>query len=624
MRSRTVALLGGAVLVVGVCAASTVPTPFDWNVVPSTPVPALTGPVRLVAYDSCDTALDGLRKAVMPHVTAWGLGGPYLATTEDAGVAKSAPTAGERAPDHSTTNVHEAGVDEPDLVKTDGTRVVSVVDGAVRVVDVKTRAVTATVPLAGPASQVLLQGTRALVIGAGQGIESGDGTYTVAGATVTLVELSGSPRVVGSLTLDGQFVDARQVGDVVRVVVHSGPALPWAHPVDGESEGQALARNREIAATAPISSWLPRYELTSSSGQRSQGTLVDCARLNHPEAPTATSLSTVLTFDFPGELGKGDAVSILADGNTVYGNGTSLYVADDRNLSPTTRFAPTAGGPTLIHEFDVSGSGTPRHVASGEVPGVLLNQYSLSEYQGHLRVATTSADAPGVPENAPSTQSAVTVLKRECNRLVQVGRLDGLGVGERIYSVRFAGPVGYVVTFRQTDPLYTVDLSDPARPRKVGELKITGYSAYLHPVDGGRLLGVGQEATGQGRRLGTQVSLFDVANPAAPTRVAAEHLPGAYSEAEFDPHAFLFHDGVLVLPVANQVTDRAPSSGVLVLRVSGSGFTTLGTVTQPSEDYDGGVRRSMLIGGDLWTVSARGAQVTGLDGLARLAWIPFG
>ena len=632
------ALFGGTALVVAVSAASSVPTEAeDWRVVP--PIEAV--PVELVAFDTCDTALAGLREAISPHVGVYGVGGRTFVTKSEGDVAVesqadaragSAPQDSAAVPGHSTTNAHEAGVDEPDLAKTDGKRVVTVVDGKLRVLDVATRRLTGTLDVpGGHASQLLLHGDRALLVGGQEGlaergivVDSPTEVHTE-GSSVTLVDLSGAPRVLGTLAVDGRYVDARQVGDVVRVVVHSGPRLPWVYPTESRSEAESLIANRELVATAPIGSWLPRYELSGADGSRSEGTLVACDRVSHPVEHSATSMLSVLTFDFPGELGSGDAVTIMADGDTVYGTGTSLYVADDHHLRPMTRFAPTTPATTAIHQFDVSQPGPPKHVASGRVMGTLLNQYSLSEHQGHLRVATTSADAPGIPEREPATQSAVTVLKRDGATLAEVGKVDGLGVGERIYSVRFAGPVGYVVTFRQVDPLYTLDLSDPAKPRKVGELKITGYSAYLHPAGDGKLIGVGQEATEQGRTTGTQVSLFDVSNPAAPTKVAGHHLPGASSEVEYDPHAFLYWParGLVVLPVFGSGVSGSAEGGLLVLRLGDGAFSALGTVRHEQSDYDPGIRRALVIGDDLWTVSAVGVGVDRIDGLARQAWVPF-
>ena len=129
-----------------------------------------------------------------------------------------------------------------------------------------------------------------------------------------------------------------------------------------------------------------------------------------------------------------------------------------------------------------------------------------------LRAATTV----GI---APESESRVTTLAERGGVLAPLGQVGGLGKGERIYAVRFIGDVGYVVTFRQVDPLYTLDLSQPARPRVVGELKIRGYSAYLHPLAADLLLGIGQDASERGTTLGTQVSLFDVSDPARPSRL---------------------------------------------------------------------------------------------------------
>src|SRR5690606_24107857 len=152
---------------------------------------------------------------------------------------------------------------------------------------------------------------------------------------------------------------------------------------------------------------------------------------------------------------------------------------------------------TEIYKFDTTTT-PPRFVGGGRVPGHLINQYAMSEWDGRLRVAATTEGRDG-----GQSQSGVYVLAPKDGQLVQVGAVEGLGLGERIYAVRFIGPIGYVVTFRQTDPLYTVDLRDPTAPVVRGALKIPGYSAYLHPVDDTRLIGVGQDATDSGQILGT-------------------------------------------------------------------------------------------------------------------------
>ncbi|TDP92021.1 beta-propeller domain-containing protein [Labedaea rhizosphaerae] len=599
------------------------------------------GSISLAGYDSCDAALQNLREAARPYVGPYGFGGEYAIA--DSGGAEVAPVPAPRvpqgsaatpnsgegsgdakaaAPEHSTTNVHEAGVDEPDLVKTDGARVVSVVDGTLRVVDAATHKLTGSAKLPqGNATGLLLDGNRVLVVlgaylgdgGIAKPAPGPDGGYVGpygGAASLVLADISDGVRVLGSLDIDGSYVDARQTGHVARVVLRSAPTLKFDTP-DGTAKPNAMRENNlRILDESTIDDWLPRYELTSGS-KTTSGRLVDCDDISHPADFSGTSMLTVLTFDLTAELGTGDPVSIVADGDTVYGTGKNLYVADDHHLRPMPygeRFAPQAEK-TVIYQFDTSGPGKPPYVASGTVSGSMLNQYSLGEFDGTLRVATTTG-----------TDNAVSVLRRDGDQLVQLGRLDGLGQGERLQAARFLGDVGYVVTFRQTDPLYVIDLSDPRHPRKAGELKVNGYSAYLHDAGGGRLIGVGADATDGGQRTGLQVSVFDVHNPNAPTRVANYTVPQAWSQAEVDPHAFLYwpKTGTIVLPATSP---ESPAEQAVVLRLSGNTLSQTSTLAHPGAN--GPMQRSMVIGDDLWTVSGNGMLVSALNGLQQRAWIPF-
>ncbi len=229
-------------------------------------------------------------------------------------------------------------------------------------------------------------------------------------------------------------------------------------------------------------------------------------------------------------------------------------------------------------------------------------------------MATTSGEA--------SPESAVYELRAET--LTRVGSVGGLGKGQRIYAVRFIGAIGYVVTFRQVDPLYTLDLRDPARPRVVGELELTGYSSYLAPAADGELIGVGQEATNQGRAVGLQVALFDVHDPAHPRRLAQLVKNDFHSEAEFDPHAFLYWPttGTAVLPVNSWTTGSATQSA-LVLTVGASDVAVAGTISQPDAGDQAGISRAMVIGDQLWTLSGAGLMVSDLGSLTTSGWIPF-
>ena len=295
----------------------------------------------------------------------------------------------------------------------------------------------------------------------------------------------------------------------------------------------------------------------------------------------------MLTIDLGKGLAPTDSDSIVADGSTVYASQKSLYVATQRWFAqPVT--AGTSDPPevtTAIHKFDISSPDATVYRGSGTVSGYLMNQWSLSEQDGVLRVASTEEPTWWNPGPQEQSESFVTTLKEQGGALVQLGRVGGLGKGERVYAVRFSGDTGYVVTFRQVDPLYTLDLSNPARPAVLGELKIQGYSAYLHPLGGDLLLGIGQDASDEGRVLGTQLSLFDVSDLRRPTRLQTYAIGSAWSEAESDHHAFLWWEPsrLAVLPV-QALTDK-PFVGAVGFRVGRSGIVEAGRVTHAGEQW---------------------------------------
>ena len=470
---------------------------------------------------------------------------------------------------------------------------------------------------------------------------------------------------MSSYTIEGSLIDARQIGPAVRVVISSQPRLNFPAQPESTSNAQRVAANQAVISHAGLDAWLPQYEETSG-GATSTGH-VSCAAVSRPATYSGANLLTVLTFDLTSDaLGSGDGVSIVADGNTVYGTDTSLYVAGDERWlagaatadagpgmpaggAASTPGRAAAGQQTDIYRFDITSPGPPRFAAGGSVPGYLIDQYALSEWQGYLRVATTTgtswARADGPPADAQTSSSAVYVLSTRGPVMRLAGHVTGLGLTERIYSVRFMGPVGYVVTFRQTDPLYTVDLSDPAQPRVRGSVALTGYSAYLHPASGTRLIGIGRQADAMGHVGGTQVSLFDVSDLAAPTRLATFALTAAISNAEFDPHAFLYWPAAHLMVVPLQATGMAagapvppdgaaqspdaPQSGALVLRIDDSGITETGFVTQPDTANTTGypgyspIERSLIIGQTLWTISTAGAMASDLTTLRQQGWVPF-
>ncbi len=620
----------------------------------------------LEPFAACDDLLAYFQRQALEQVGPWGLPGaggfgdieameavPAAGTEGGAAVGDTRVSAPEAGVDFSGTNVAERGVDEPDVVKTDGRIVATIARGKLQVVDLaRPDADAATLPLDGWGHELLLDGERLLVLAT---TDSGSvpgpaertglvGPYGYAApiSVLTLVDLTdpAAPRVETELVLDGAYRSARMTDGTARVVLASQPTgLDFVQPEGGglRSELDATERNRRIISESTIDDWLPYFlREDRRSGETSEGTLLDCDAVSRPRQFSGLGLLSVLSIDLGGSLTPGGGTAIVASGDTVYASPRTLYVTTNRWYDE----AAGAGFPvppdvgedytTEIHAFDISDPSAARHVASGRVRGHLLNQFSMSEHEGRLRVATTD----GGPWSDDGSQSFVTVLEARDGRLRQVGRVGGLGRGERIYSVRFIGNLGYVVTFRQTDPLYTIDVSDPTTPRVVGELKIRGYSAYLHPVGDDLLLGVGQDASVRGRTLGTQLSLFDVSDPAAPARVAQTKLPDSYSEAEYDHRAFLYWPPTRLAVVPVESFGPDPATGAEKLAAEARGFsirrgaiTDVGRVSHgPAASYDGWgaqIRRSLVVGDTLVTVSERGLMVSDLATFAEKSFVRF-
>ena len=191
--------------------------------------------------------------------------------------------------------------------------------------------------------------------------------------------------------------------------------------------------------------------------------------------------------------------------------------------------------------------------------------------------------------------------------------------------MRFIDDVGFVVTFRRTDPLYTVDLSDPREPRVLGELKIRGYSAYLHPLGDGLLLGVGQDATDQGATLGTQLSLFDVSDLRRPTRLQQRSVgSGSSSQVEYDHHAFLWWapSKLAVLPV-QEYEEEEQFIGAIGFDVARAGIGERGRAAHQADGYAAPILRSFVLGGRLFTLSDVALEANSLSTFAEEGSLKF-
>ncbi|MCU0314588.1 MAG: beta-propeller domain-containing protein, partial [Solirubrobacteraceae bacterium] len=387
----------------------------------------------------------------------------------------------------------------------------------------------------------------------------------------------------------------------------------------------AVAAAKRPGLRAFVPETILRSRITNRTFRRS---LVGCGEVRRPARYAGLDLLTVLTVDLDKWLFNVDRDAVMAGAETVYASERSLVVASRRYIAGFDRPADVPETMTTqIHRFDTSEAGETTYAASGSVPGFVLNQFSISEHERALRVATT--EDPLWLDGAPQrdSESGVSVLRQDGSRLVTSGRAGGLGKGERIYAVRFLGERGYVVTFRQVDPLYVLDLRDPAAPKVTGELKIAGYSAYLHPAGEDLLIGVGQDATEQGVRAGGQVSLFDVSDPAAPRRLQQRAFgSGSSSEVEWDHLAFLWWEPakLAMLPLQQYGPDPAAAfTGAVGLRVERTGITEAGRVTHGNDPYPALVRRSFVAGGRVITVSDRGLAASRVDTLAPLGFAAF-
>ncbi len=666
---------------------------------------------RLETLGSCDALLDRFIEIGLERVGPYGFGTPWGwffddfaveefddAMEEDSASFETASADGEAASDFSSqgagddrsgTNNQEAGVDEADLVKTDGNRIVTLSGNKINVVDITgdEPRLARTIALDDNmwASEMFLSGDTALIMTNGWtdtpflADRSSDMLWPHGTNTSTIVEVNIETGELGrSIEFEGSTLSAREIDGTVRIVVSSTIGkLPFLFPSTPGAEESATDANRALVEKSTIDNWLPTFRIVEPDGSvSSEGPAIECDRMHLPDEHSGFGAVSVLTVDLSDGLQLKDALGVVTDGQTVYASTDRLTVATAR----WPEFNPETGEPvgdedysTALHTFDITDTERATYIASGEVTGSLLSQYSLSEHNGVLRVATTAGEPWGAE---PTSESFVTTFGEQDGALVQLGQVGGLGKGERIFSVRFMGDTAYVVTFRQVDPLYTVDLSDPAAPAVLGELKIPGFSTYLHPVGEGLILGIGQDASEEGIQTGAQVSLFDVSDLSNPQRISQLTFgENTYSSIDWDPKAFLHWApaDTAFVPISwwgwDEETDTDQSGSASVL-VSTAGTELVETArvahpvtrqcepnyaeeeiieiesavesgdleeadaeaylteleSQPEEycwEYQAEIRRSVIVGDTLYTISEAGLQANALDGLAERGFVSF-
>lgn len=503
----------------------------------------------------------------------------------------------------SETNVQESGVDEADILKIDDAGRIYVLSraGLSIVSAFPPEALGAQDPVtldlaAGQAgfeaSELFLDEDSGRVVVLGSRFADG-----VAYAVTVFVDISSpqAPMETGRIEVEGYGLQARRIGRRVhRVSRYDVPRPDWLYANDGtladlrsdyfsaQSGGDQTAADRirqdvraRIGARLQdqgVTGLLPQLATQAAGGPRS-ATALDCAGLSAPEVTTGLGLAVIDSFDLDGS--NRATTAVINNAYTVYASAQNLYLAQS---SFGWFFAPVQDEETVVYRLQLSDSGAAQYRGLGKVPGSLLNRFALSEHAGHLRVATTeSAFASGRDESL----NHLWVLDADGEDLPTVASVQGFAPGERIQGARFNGERGYVVTFRQIDPLFAFDLSDPLAPRIASELKIPGFSSYLAPLGPDYLLTVGRDGTDEGLTGAVAVQLFDVRDLEDVRQIASLAPPVgeagySYSSAEYDPHAFgYFADtdgsatpGTLSIPLISYgATDAERFAGFLVMRV---------------------------------------------------------
>ncbi len=531
-------------------------------------------------------------------------------------------TRGSITPDYSATNIQVAGVDEADIVKTDG-QYIYVVSGnktiIVKAYPPEQAHVLSEIESKGTIVGIFINGDRLVVF------EENTPYYPYYDVrwgptgriympliispktSIKVYDISDreNPRLQREISADGQYVSSRMIGDYAYVVINE--------PVYGQDDKLNLPEiyfggNRtEIPATDIYYSGVSDYYYMYT-------TIMAINTQNDDEEPTYETI-------------------LLGASSNVYVSPNNIYLT-----------FPVWG--TGVGDFDKSSicrihieGDKIEYVASGEVPGMVLNQFSMDEYDGYFRVATTTYE--------PTSQNNIYILNMALNI---TGSLKNLAPGETIYSARFMGDRGYLVTFKKTDPLFVIDLKDPYNPKVLGELKITGYSDYLHPYDENHIIGIGKETVEAKEGdfawyQGIKIALFDVSDVNHPVEISEYVIGdrGTDSPVLWDHKAFLFDKSrnLLVIPVSVAEIDESkypngvpPNAygeyvwqGAYVFDISlDQGLQLKGRIThiESPADLERGyyysyspfsIQRSLYIGDVLYTVSDAKIMMNNLENL---------
>lgn len=528
----------------------------------------------------------------------------------EGGVAEAASLGGNSAADsYTSTNIQVAGVDEGDIVKTDGryAYIISSTSESVFIVDAyppENAAIACEIESAGSFVDLYVISDRLVMLEQVYYFEGGfsASSYRYSDAPMVNVRVfdisnRSSPRQVNEAVLGGMYLTSRAI-DGILYVIGSQYLQDW----DNESQ-----------LPVPLESIY-----TMESGEES-----------------AYSMTNFLTLDISDDDSEPYLLSIMMDiSNSIYVSEKNIYLTRTAyTYQPGLLYEGNSYESTVIHRISILGQDL-KYRASGEVPGRVLNRFSMDEHQEHFRIATTKGQVWSSGEDAAVNMVYVLNMGMET-----VGKLESIAPGERIYSARFMGDRCYLVTYKKVDPFFVIDLKNPTDPSVLGHLKIPGYSDYLHPYDENHVIGLGKDTIESGNPnfewyQGVKLALFNVTNVTNPTEIGHVIIGerGSDSLALSDPHAFTFslERNLLIIPVYLYKESGADNGyKAMVFRISPEdGIVEQGTIVhegQANVQYDyyyGGyyntnsqIKRSFLIADTIYTVSDRMLKATSISGI---------
>lgn len=516
----------------------------------------------------------------------------------------------------SSTNVQVQGIDEADIVKTDGEYIYQVVDGRVNIISAKSagkmeHVASIQFQKTFSPSQLFLDKEKLLIIGYSYSYETETAEKKIATdslyapmnemtmALVYDVKDPTKPTLEREISLEGYLSSARKIGSKVYLIANHFPQY-WLLEDD---DGVDLR---------------PRY---SDSVNKEEETSVSYDEIQYIPGSKEANYTTIAAFDLAEPTQEAKITTYLGSGGQLYMSKENLYLALTNWRSADEReeaFTPK----TMIYKFGVNQLDVTFQ-GSTEVVGTILNQFSMDEHNGYFRVATTEGDS--WDESKPSKNHLIVFDEN----LKQVGTLSDLAKGERIYSARFLGDRIYIVTFKETDPLFVIDASEPSNPTILGELKIPGFSNYLHPYDENHIIGFGYDTklvTMEGDKEprviteGVKLSLFDITDVNNPKEKFTEIIGGrgTYSPLNYDHKALLYNreNGLFAFPInvyesvkGNEYEQKFIFQGAYVYNISlDKGFSLKSKITHMKgkelyEEWDNEIQRLVYIDAQLYAIS---------------------